>query len=381
MKAINNVSSQLQGDRWIWVIYILLSIFSVIAVYSTTSSIAFKVRDGNTNFYLYKQILLVGGGAVLAVICYIMHYKKFSKIAPLFLFISIVLLILTYFFGIEINHAKRWIRIFGLTFQPSEIAKLALIIYMARQIASKQDSIKDFWKGVLPLILPVVIVCTLIAPYNLSTALVLFFTCIVMMYIGRVNKRSIFAIFASGVVIFTMILTFSYITGIGRATTWISRLKTFWTGTGGYQLEQAKIAIANGGIFGLGPGNSLQRHYLPSPYADYVYAMIMEEFGLFGGLVIMSLYIILLFRCIKLVNQSPKAFGAILAFGIGLMLVIQAFANMAVSVDLVPVTGLALPMISMGGTSVLFTCIAFGIILSVSKYIEQQRLKDIVEEV
>jgi cell division protein FtsW len=298
----------------------------------------------------------------------------FSRSAPILLLISIPLLFYTLLFGAEINDARRWISIpfLDLTFQSSDFAKLALLIYVARAISVKQDYIKDFNSAFVPIILPIVIVCGLIAPADLSTALLLFFTCLLMMFVGRVSTKYLVLLILVGVVVFTfLILIAQLFPDFVRVETWISRVNDFINNPdGGYQVRQSKIAIASGEIFGNGPGNSIQRNYLPAPYSDFIFAIICEEYGLLGGLFIIFLYLLLFIRVIRLVTKSPKAFGSLLAFGLTLSMVIQAFANIAVSVHLVPVTGLTLPLVSMGGTSILFTCIAFGIILSVSKFIE-----------
>jgi cell division protein FtsW len=219
----------------------------------------------------------------------------------------------------------------------------------------------------------VILVCALIAPANLSTAALLFITCVMMMFVGRVAMKYIGLMMLMGILVMGLVLFLgSFFPEFARVETWVSRINEFLNNSdGGYQIQQAKIAIADGGWLGVGPGNSEQRNCLPYPYADFIYAIICEEYGLFGGLAIIALYFGLFLRCTAIVTKCPKAFGALLAMGFCLNLVIQAFANIAVSLHLVPVTGLTLPLVSMGGTSMLFTCIAFGMILSVSKYIEQ----------
>jgi cell division protein FtsW len=277
-------------------------------------------------------------------------------------------------FGAEINDARRWIVIpgLGLSFQTSDFAKIALIVYVAREISSKQDYIKDWKQAFVPIIVPVLIVCGLIAPANLSTAVLLMGVCIGMMFVGRVSLKYIGLLLLLGVVLFSaLIFLGEFFPEYIRVGTWTSRITDFTENPqGSFQVQQAKIAIANGEWIGNGPGNSIQRNFLPSPYADFIYAVICEEYGFIGGATIIALYVVLFFRVTRLVTKSPKAFGAMMATGLTLLLVMQAFANIAVSVHLVPVTGLSLPMVSMGGTSTLFSCIAFGMILSVSKHIE-----------
>lgn len=365
---------ELKGDMLIWLVVALLAAFSLVAIYSSTETLAYKERGGNTEYYLIKHFIILAGGLVCAYICHLLYYMKYSMVAPLLLFGSIFLLLFTLFFGVEVNDARRWVAIpgIGLTVQSSDLAKIALIIFLARSIAFKQDNIKDFKGAFLPIIIPVLIVCGLIAPADLSGAAILFVTCITMMFIGRVQMKYIGVLLVLGIVLLAGIVALGYLMPeMVRVETWVSRINEFVNDPGGgYQSEQAKIAIAEGGWFGVGPGQSTQSNYLPYPYADFIYAIICEEYGVLGGATIILLYLFLVLRCMRLVTKSPKTFGAMLAVGLCLSLVLQAFANIAVSVHLVPVTGLTLPMVSMGGTSVIFTCISFGIILSVSKYIE-----------
>lgn len=371
------LDNELKGDRGIWLIFILLSLMSLLAVYSSTGTLAFNERNGNTSIYLIKHAVVLGFGLWLAYFSHLLHYLRFAKWAPYMLAITIPLLLFTLLWGVEKNDARRWLEVpvLGLSFQPSDFAKLALIIYLARTISLKQDVIKDFKKGFLPLILPVGLVCMLIGFANLSTAAILFFTCALMMFVGRVSIKHLMVLGAFGVVGLGMLF------GLGmafpensRVATWKNRIQQF-AGTAEeadtYQVDMAKIAIANGGWLGVGPGNSFQRNYIPYPYADFIYAVIIEEYGLLGGVGVLFLYVYLFYRCVKLVTRSPRAFGAMLAMGLSLLLMVQAFVNIAVSVNLMPVTGVTLPLISMGGSSIIFISIAVGIILSVSKHIEQ----------
>ena len=377
MSIGNRIYAQLGGDRVIWMIMAVLAVFSILVVYSATGTIAYTAQDGNTEFYLLKHSIIIVGGLMLAYLCYMLHYKQYSKYAPYMLMLSIPLLVYTIAYGVNINEARRWITIpmLELTFQTSDFAKLALITYIARAISVKQDYIEDFNSAFLPLIIPIIIICGLIAPADLSTALLLFLTCFLMMFIGRVHWKFLVLLLFLGVVLFAFLIVlakFPAFEEVIRVDTWIQRTGDFVVDVdGGYQLQQSKIAIANGEWFGVGPGNSTQRNFLPSPYSDFIYSIICEEYGLIGGFVIITLYVMLFFRTASIVTKSPKAFGAMLAIGLSLSLVLQALANIAVSVHLVPVTGLTLPLLSMGGTSLLFTCISFGMILSVSRYIEK----------
>jgi cell division protein FtsW len=294
-------------------------------------------------------------------------------------------LLYTLFFGTAINSGSRWIRlpVVNLTFQTSDLAKLALFMFLARLLSIKQGSIKDLRKGFLPVLLPVGLTCALIAPANLSTALMLGATCCILFFIGRVQVKHIGMLALAGIVGVVLLFFVSKATGFGRAATWEKRITDFRGGKekdGGkkeevFQVQQAKIAIANGGVFGRGPGHSLQRDYLPEAYSDFIYSSIIEEYGLVGGAVLVLLYLIFLWRSIILFRRCPYAFGAFLAVGLSITLVFQAMLNMAVNVHLVPVTGLTLPMVSMGGSSIWFTSIAIGIVLSVSRYVDEMEGK------
>jgi len=356
----------------------------LLAVYSAVGHEASLKRSGNTEYYLVKHGLLLTLGLVAMYMSYRFNYMFYSRLAPMLLLISVPLLIYTLGFGPEINDARRWLDIplIDQRFQTSDLARLALVMYIARSIAKKQDVIKDLKSAFIPLIIPVVLVCMLIAPSDLSTALLLFMTCLLMMIIGRVSMNYIVLLAVVGAVglAFLIILGTAF-PELVRLDTWIARVNEFLGGSeGGYQIVQSKIAIASGEFFGVGPGNSLQRNYLPYAYADFIFAIICEEYGLIGAFTLVALYLGLLYRCTSMVTRCPKTFGSILAIGLCLNVVIQAFANMAVSVNLVPVTGLTLPIISMGGTSILFTCISLGIILSVSRYVEEYSAFEIMEE-
>ena len=339
---------------------------------------AYKLRDGNTEYYLIQQFVFVILGFTLLFFSYRLNYNFYSKLAPILLIIAIPLLVFTLFYGIEVNEARRWLTIpwIDKTFQVSDFAKIALIVYVARAIGKKQEYIKDLNQAFV-IIIPVILVCGLIAPADFSTAGLLFVTCLMMMFIGRVSMRFVLLLLLMGVALFgLLVLLGTMFPEMVRLETWITRYNDFMYESSGWsQIQQSKIAIANGELFGAGPGNSIQRNYLPSAYADFIYAIISEEYGFIGAVVVLGLYLWLLFRCISIITNCPKAFGAVLAMGLCLNIVIQAFANIAVSVHLLPVTGLTLPVISMGGTSLLFTCISLGIILSVSRYVEEARIQ------
>jgi cell division protein FtsW len=379
---MNWLMSKTQGDFVIWIIVFILSVFSLLAVYSSTGTMAYKYQSGNTEYYLLKHLFLMCFGLAMLYLCHKINYKYYSRVSQIMLWISVPLLIFTYIAGSNINQAHRWITlpVVNLSFQTSDFAKIALIMYTARMLSKKQDVISDFRKATLPIIIPAIIICGLIAPANLSTAAVLFATCLMIMFIGRMNVKHL-ALIVFGGLIFVSVTIFSLhklgeATGrhIGRVDTWWNRVANF-TGESDqneyFQSEQAKIAVARGGLFGRGPGNSVEKNFLPNPYSDFIFAIIIEEYGSIGGLFLILLYLLLLYRSIRIVIESPKAFGALLGVGLCFSLVLQALVNMGVAVHIFPVTGLTLPLVSMGGTSLWFTSIAFGIILSVSRDIEE----------
>jgi cell division protein FtsW len=385
-KAIEKSWEFLLGDKMIWMVVISLFIFSMLAVYSATGTLAYKMAVGSEK-YLFKQIAMTFFGLALMFGTHMIDYKYYSRVAQILWYISIPLLLYTMFFGTELNDANRWITLpfVGLTFQTSDLAKLALIMFLARQLSLKQDNIGNFKESFIPILIPIVVTTLLIAPENLSTAVILFFTSVFVMFIGRIAIKHIALVFASGLLVLVLFIGLLFLLPDsmlkGRSATWKHRVESYYRQMNGdgadmeedYQVMQAKIAIAKGGIIKVNPGGSDQKNFLPHPYSDFIYAIIIEEYGLLGGTFLMCLYLFVLFRCIRIVIKSPKAFGALLAVGLGIALVTQAMINMAVAVNLVPVTGVTLPLVSMGGSSVIFTSIAFGIILSVSRNVESEQ--------
>lgn len=376
MKTILN---NIKGDKVIWAVVFLLSIFSVLAVYSSTGTLAFRYQSGNTEYYLIKHLGILLLGFVLMYLAHQVKYKYYARISQLAIYISVPLLAYTLMFGTNVNEASRWytLPLINLTFQPSDFAKLALIIFVARLLAKKQENIEDFKKGFIAILLPVLLITLLIMPANLSTAAMIFITCLVLMFVGRVRLRYILALVGIGLVSMTLLIAIVVnVPQLGkRVGTWQSRIESFRSGDSdeNYQVEQAKIAISNGGITGRMPGNSTQKNFLPHPYSDFIFAIIIEEYGLIGGALVVLLYLVLLFRAIRIVIRCPRNFAAFLTFGVAFSLVFQAMINMMVAVNLMPVTGQTLPLISMGGTSIWFTSISIGIILSVSREIEEEQ--------
>jgi cell division protein FtsW len=372
----NRVSTLLQGDKVIWLLVALLGIFSILTVYSSTEILASRHNTG-TESYLVRHVVLMIGSFLIMYVAHLVNYMKYAQLSKILIAIAIPMMIYTMFFGLNINGASRWIRLpfIGITFQTSDFAKLALILYVSRTIALMQNRVVSQWE----LLAPVLITVVLIAPYDLSNALVLFLTCVLQMFVGKVELRNVFSLFMLGLGLFALLIIMSEFLPEIRVDTWISRLRTFITGgdaEDSFQTIQAKMAVARGGFFGLGPGNGVQSHFLPHAYSDYIYCIIIEEYGMLGGVIVLMLYMLLVIRTIRMINKTPKAFGAMLAMGLTLSITIQAFTHMAVNVNLMPVTGLTLPFVSLGGTSLMFTGFSLGIILSVSRYIENSADKE-----
>lgn len=371
------VNQYIKGDKIVWLVVLLLAILSILTVYSSIVTLAYKYKDGDTIYYLMKHlfILVVGFGLMLGA--HNLNYKYYSRISQLAIFISVPLLAITLIFGANINDASRWlvIPVINQTFQTSDLAKLALIMYLARLLYKKQDNIQDFKGAFVPIMLPVLLVCGLILPANFSTAAMLFTTSLIIMFIGRVNIKYILSLIGIGVTSLILLLAIASAKPdlLPRMGTWAKRIESFSAGgkDGNYQADQAKIAIASAYPFGKGPGGSTQRNFLPHPYSDFIYAIVIEEYGLAGGVAVIILYLILFYRGIKIAQKAEKSFGTFLAVGLSFSLVFQAMINMAVAVNLFPVTGQPLPLVSMGGTSIWFTCLAIGIILSVSRKTEK----------
>ncbi|MSQ78648.1 MAG: cell division protein FtsW [Flavobacteriaceae bacterium] len=367
-----------KGDLVLWMVVILLSCVGILAVYSSTGTIAFTMYEGNTEAKMLKHFAIVILGIFFIYVCHLIDFRIYSRLSLFLVILAAPLLLYTLIWGVDINDAKRWINlpIINQTFQTSDLAKLALIMFVARQLSRVQGDIKDFKKAFLPILLWVVGICSLIAPANLSTAAVLFATSLILMFIGRISIKYILMVLLAGLgaLSILVLLAFAFPKVISRFDTWKHRIEIYMENDegGSYQNQQAKIAIASGGLIGKGPGNSTQRNFLPHPYSDFIFAIIIEEYGLIGGFILISLYLLFLFRCIRIVIKSPRAFGALLAAGLAFSLVIQAFINMGVAVNVFPVTGLPMPLVSMGGTSILFHSISFGIILSVSRSVEDK---------
>jgi cell division protein FtsW len=358
------IKNNLKGDPIIWGIALLLAIISILVVYSAASSLAYRQMKGNTEYYLIKHASLMLASLVAMWVAHQIDYRYYSGIAKIGLWISVPLLVITWRYGLNLNEASRWINIpvINKTFQPSDLAQLTLIIRVSTILARHQHNIEDFKQALKPILGWCGTICGLIALTNFSGALLLFFTCMVLMFLGRIPIKYLALLSLTGIVAAGLAIAIGQ-----RGSTAYHRLQAFSQQEIPFQTEQSYIAIATGGIYGKGPGNSTQRNFLPHPYSDFIYAILVEEYGLLGGIAVMLLYLVLLYRGIRNVATCLKSFGGLLSVGLSFSLVLQAMVNMGVAVGLGPVTGLPLPFLSMGGTSLLFTGIALGIILSISR--------------
>lgn len=371
------VAKYLEGDRVIWMVSIMLSLISLLAVYSSISSLAYKYTQGNTLYYLFKHGIMLVTGLFIMYMVHKMNYKYFSRLSQIAIWLAAILLVLTLLLGVNLNEASRWIKIpiINQNFQTSDFAKIALIAFVARELTVRREYLNDFKRGVLPILVPIIIICGLILPANFSTAALLFTVCAMLLFIGGVPIKHLLLIFTAAILGFVLLLSISSVFPelLPRAATWKARIMSFESGDSesNYQVEHAMMAIKSGGILPDGPGTGDSRNYLPHPYSDMIYAFIIEEYGsIIGGCGLLLLYLIFLYRCLRTAKKSERDFGSFLVIGLSLLLSMQAFINMAVAVNLFPVTGQPLPLVSMGGTSIWFTCLAIGMILSVSRTTE-----------
>ena len=375
-------NSFIQGDKSLWGILTLLVIFSFLPVFSASSNLVYVIGKGTTWGYLFKHLLLMSFGFVLMFIVHRIPYHYFKGISILALPVVILLLIYTNSQETIIQgaNASRWIEIplVGLSFQTSALAGAVLIIYVAHYLDKKKFEKIKLENSFFSLWTPVFLIISLILPSNFSTAALMFLIVIILLFIGGYPiKRIISMLFLAFIFLSLFILTSKVFPELipNRVDTWISRIESFNNGDdleSNYQIEKAKTAIASGGILGLGAGKSVMKNFLPQSSSDFIYAIIIEEFGLIGGLGIIILYLLLLFRIVVIAHKSKKIFGKLLVIGLGIPVVIQAFVNIGVALQILPVTGQNLPLISSGGTAAWITCISFGIILSVSSHREEK---------
>ena len=371
MKWINYI----KGDKYIWAIAILLSLASIVLVYSSSSHLAFAFKQGNTISFLLKHLIHLGIGFGIMWMLSRVPFKYFYNSSIIFFGIAIILICWAISGGQTISgaNASRWIRIAGFTFQPSELAKLSLFVLLARNLVHYKDKLHSFKQSFLPILGPVILICALILPSNFSTSAIIFMISFLIMFIGRFSLKWLGVMLIIGigsVALFYLVVTkFPNISN--RVATWNSRIECYFDqDCKNYQVNHAKMAIARGGMWGQGPGKSVQKYFLPQSSSDFIYAVIVEEYGRVGGLFIISLYLMFLVRVLRIASKSDDDFAILITIGLGFSIISQAFINMAVAVNLLPVTGQTLPLISAGGSSVWMTCAAIGLILSVSNSIE-----------
>ncbi|MBK8805850.1 MAG: FtsW/RodA/SpoVE family cell cycle protein [Bacteroidales bacterium] len=397
-----------KGDKVIWRIIIALMLISVLSVYSSISLLAIQQKDGNTTFYIIKHMIIVGISLGIIYFFHKIDYRVYFKLAKVILISSIPLLLLT-FFADDTNSAQRWLEIpgIGLSFQPSDYTKFALLIFASRILSQNQNDIGNYKKVLLPIVIVTGVLCSIILISNFSTSILLFIYVLVLLFVGRIPMKqlSILVGILSIVGFLLLMMIINSPETISRASTWKSRLNAKYPAMvetlsfvksktpeykntiavasvkgENYQATQAKIAIANGGILGKGPGRSTQRDMLPQAYCDFIYAIIIEDYGLLGGIVVMILYLWLIYRAGIIIRKCKYSFPALLSFSLIFMMVMQSLVNMAVSVTLFPVTGQTMTLISMGGTSMFFTSISLGIILSISHSIEKFNVEEDKED-
>ena len=377
-----------RGDKVIWMVVALLSLISLLAFYSSSERVAHMRYDGDTTRALISHAVTLVIGLVALYVVYLGNYRFYIRIFSIALYMVLPLLLVTTFAGENINGASRVVNLFGVSFQTSDLAKVALIGYLARALALNQDRNLDLKEVSIRYFLPILLTIGLIFTENLSTAAILFMVSMYLIFVGNVNFKFL-SIFVAFIVacLGIYVLVKSFDDDAGRTTTWLSRFEIFVgddPGENGTEAErlkamnnsqdiQAKLAVASGGLFGKLPGKSTQRNFLQHPYSDFIFSIIVEEYGLVGGVFVMSLYLILLYRAGMIMQAIPRSFGGYVSFGLAALIVTQAFIHIGVAVSYIPITGQPLPFISKGGSSMLFTGISLGIILSVSKDLEKKK--------
>lgn len=361
-----------EGDRGLWLLSGLLAVIGTLTVYSASSNLAFN-QGGSTITDLLKHSAFLFSGFLIAVFVHRMNYRLFGTFAKLLIIPVILLLIYTLVNGVNISNAPRWIRLpFGQTFQPSALAAIVLIAYVARYLAvHSKEELRGFRKHFIGLILPILLVVGFILPANFSTAALIFGVSYLLLFIGGYPLRNLLILAVSGIIALSLfialVFTFPEITT--RVKTWKVRIESFWGGESAenYQVTKAKMAIAEGQIFGKGPGKAVLKNFLPQSNSDFIFAVIAEELGTFGAGLVIVIYIWIIFRILTIANRARSSFGSMLSLGLGLIILAQALVNLSVAVNLIPVTGQTLPLVSKGGTSVWMTALSLGMILSVSR--------------
>ena len=378
-----------RGDRYLWGLIAFFMLLSLLSVYSSSVGVAYSSHHGNTFYFLRTQFIMLMLGLLIIVVTHWIPYIKYMQFATIGLVVAVILLVITLFAGVSINEATRWLEIpgIGLRLQTSDLAKVALVIYLARGLTVYQHDLNNFSVVTMKLVVPVGIVCVLIMSENLSTAAMIFMISMIILFIGRVPIRFLLTyagLGLAGVILFaSLLLVFKK--EDNRVQVWKNRIEAYFSGESSpdadYQANQAKIAISTGKLFGKLPGKSTQRNLLPQSNSDFIFAIIVEEYGLFGALIVIMAYLALMFRGVQIARKCDYAFPALMVLGLTIMIVFQAFLNMLVAVGLFPVTGQTLPMISWGRTSVMVISFSLGAILSVSRVMNarerQEKLSDV----
>ena len=382
--------NNIKGDRLIWAIVALLAIVSFLPVYSAASNLAYKSVGGNTFTFFIKHLVHLGLGFAIMYGVHKIPYRYFKGLSLVMIPIVLVLLGITMLQGtvVEGASASRWIQIpiVGVSFQTSTFASVVLMVYVARYISKIKEKDITFKSSILPLWIPVFLILALILPSNFSTTAIMFLMVLILVFLGGYPLRYIGIILGLGLLGLAFFVIVAKITTgplSVKVETWENRIKNYSNGEdteADYQIEKAKIAIASGDIFGVGPGKSIQKNFLPQSSSDFIFSIIIEEYGIVGGFFIMILYLWFLFRVVIVAQKADTVFGKLLVLGVGLPIVFQALINMAVAVELFPVTGQTLPLISSGGTSIWMTCLAIGIILSVSAKREEIKEQETMDE-
>ena len=385
---MKNTKNIIIGDRVLWVAIALLSVFSFLPVFSASSNLTYVVGQGTPWSHLLKHFVVLLFGFALMYSLHKIPYHYFKGISILALPLIILLLIYTATQGnlIAGANANRWISIpiVGLSFQTSTLASIVLLAYVAHLMSKDNPKLNRLKSSILKLWIPVFVVILLILPANLSTSVLLFFMVLILVFLGGYPIKYLLGMFGMGLFMafLFILIAKAYPDWVpNRIDTWISRIENFNSGVdngGSYQIERAKTAIATGGFLGVGAGKSVMKNFLPQSSSDFIYAIIVEEFGLVGGTALILLYLVVLFRIVVIAHKSDTVYGKLLVLGLGLPIIMQAFVNMAVALQVFPVTGQTLPLISSGGTAAWMTCISFGMILSVSagQKIESNTLQD-----
>ena len=402
------------GDASLWIIIVALAIISLLVIYSSTASLAYA-KSKETSFYMLNQLRFILLGFAAIFIIHRFNYQTYSRYTRLLFVCALGLMVLTFFIGVSANDAARSLRFFGVTFQPADFLKITLVMMLAKELGKRQNEInklellpviplnlrmsekrkeKNKWvihNTTIPILLPIALACGMIFISNFSTSALLFVTCVIMLYVGRVRGREIWRLLRLVIITVAVAVSVMYAFGLGRSEVWVNRMASFIgiektedmtpdelavRERNEYQVENAKMAIASGKVIGRGPGQSVQRTNLPLPFSDYAYAFIVEEYGIVGALVVLALYLWLFYRTIVIFRRCEKSFPSLLVLGLGILIVLQAFVSMLVAVDLFPVTGLPLPLISLGGSSLLFTSIALGMILGVSRQMQEKTMDE-----